>query len=1214
MGLSSDLISQFVKATNDHSKDQQEKTVYGTIVIQNDQTLVRLDGSDRTTPITTTSDTKDGDRVLVLIKNHTATIIGNISSPSTRVGDMTEMFNKISEFEVIVAGKVDTDELTVERGRIDALVSDNALIRKSLTAAEGTIETLSSDNVTIKEQLTAAQADIENLETTKLDASVAEITYATIKNLDATNANVASLKSDVGEFKTLTTDTLDANSADIENLKTSKLDVNVAEATYAKIGSLSAVNGDISNLESDIAEINTLIFGSATGDTIQTSFANAVIAQLGNAQIKSAMIESISADKITAGDIITNNVRVMSEDGSLIISDETMQIKDANRVRVQIGKDAANDYSINIWDQNGNLMFSKGGITDSAIKSAIIRNDMVSETANIHASKLDIDSLFEEINGSTNTIKSARVYLDDEKQTLDVSFKTMTTDIGTAQSTADNALSKADKNTTDISNITQTVTTQGTAISTIQGQISSKIWQQDITTAIDEVNKTTNTLSSQYSELDQELDSVSSTVASHTTQIASTQSDLDSVKTRVSSAETKIDQNSEAIALRATKTELTAVETKATKAQSTADTANSTANSTKTNLANNYYTKTQTDALIKVESDKISSAVTRIGANETAISTLEQTADSLTVRLDTTDSNVTKAQSTANTANTTALNAAKTATNYLKFTSADGLIVGDYTASTLKGNIQLKAETNGASISLRDGSNTLVKFSAASKAFSGITSASTTSSSENEIITGDDDDTETDTKDVTSQTLTSNQTKSVVKFDSAENILFEGGIRTNKTAIDDDEFIVNQHITLNGNIYDKDGRLAFSPNTVANNITIGMGKYDVGTSSTIIYGNRVKAVTKIGFGVSVNGEVALQTNNSNGNSQFGFHQLDTDNYTTIYGGGVARMVTKSSASVYNGIRVFKDGNVTIMDQTGELVFEACNSNGNTTIGGSRYNTGSGHTNIYGGDEINLIAKSGGRIIANNRMDSCQIVPVKNAEYALGEYNSKGWSNIYLGNESGVYNGLRIIVDGESDNMIGRDADGRFIFGHNGQVMYYHVKNVDTTTTGDAFRFTSGNDTAAYNSSSTWFFGRADSTSRIVGSYLAYARTYSSAANMVVTANGVFGRSTSSSKRYKNNIVDTDISELSGLYDMPVKRFKYNSDYIATDDELYDKELYGFIVEDLEDILPCAVEHITDEEGNSFPEMWNSNIIIPAMLKLIQDLNNRVTALEGKEVI
>lgn len=52
------------------------------------------------------------------------------------------------------------------------------------------------------------------------------------------------------------------------------------------------------------------------------------------------------------------------------------------------------------------------------------------------------------------------------------------------------------------------------------------------------------------------------------------------------------------------------------------------------NVATNYYTKTQTDAKIKVESDKITSAVSRISANETAITTLEHTADGLDLKID----------------------------------------------------------------------------------------------------------------------------------------------------------------------------------------------------------------------------------------------------------------------------------------------------------------------------------------------------------------------------------------------------------------------------------------------------------------------------------------------------------------------------------------------------------------------------------------------------
>ena len=473
MGLSTELISQFVKVNNNDRKKKSETTVYGTIVEYNGSSYVQLDGSELLTPVTTTTHMQNGERVTVLIKNHTATVTGNISSPSVRETDVDD------KVKTIVADHVTTKELEAERARITQLEADKVTINGNLIAANAKISKLEANKLDASTatityatiaNLEAAKGDIDDLKANKLDANVAEITYATINSLDAIRSTINNLNATYATIKSL-----DATNARIDNLG----------ATYATITDLNAAKATISALDGDIADINTLIFGSATGNTIQTSFANAVIAQLGNAQIKSAMIESISAGKITSGDIVTNNVRVKSADGSLLISDDTMQISDGTRVRVQIGKDASGDYSINIWDQNGALMFSKGGITDSAIKDAIIRNDMVSDTANIAAHKLDIDSLFEEINGSTNTIKSTKVYLDDKKQTLDVAFKS----------------------------ISDTVTSQGTAISAIQGQISSKIWQQDINTA-------SNAMNTKYTELKQTVDGVSSTVTKHTTELS----------------------------------------------------------------------------------------------------------------------------------------------------------------------------------------------------------------------------------------------------------------------------------------------------------------------------------------------------------------------------------------------------------------------------------------------------------------------------------------------------------------------------------------------------------------------------------------------------------------------------------------------------------------------------------------------------------------------
>lgn len=94
MGLSSELIAQFAKMNKDEKK-KSEETVYGTIVDHNGAKYVKLDGSELLTPMVTTADAKPGERVTVLVKNHTATVTGNISSPSARTDTVKEVDNKV---------------------------------------------------------------------------------------------------------------------------------------------------------------------------------------------------------------------------------------------------------------------------------------------------------------------------------------------------------------------------------------------------------------------------------------------------------------------------------------------------------------------------------------------------------------------------------------------------------------------------------------------------------------------------------------------------------------------------------------------------------------------------------------------------------------------------------------------------------------------------------------------------------------------------------------------------------------------------------------------------------------------------------------------------------------------------------------------------------------------------------------------------------------
>ncbi len=235
MALSNELISQFAKIATEKEETKKEEVVYGTTVSYNDTVYVKLDGSDRLTPITSTTVVKPDERVTVMIKDHSAVVTGNISSPSARDSDVKELGTQISEFDTIVANKVDTEELNATNARIDTLNADTVNIRKDLNAANANIETLTADNVTINETLTAQSASIDNLETNKLSAEVADVKYATIESLDATNANVNNLSGTYADFKSTTTTKLAAVDASIENLETNKLSAASADLKYANI-------------------------------------------------------------------------------------------------------------------------------------------------------------------------------------------------------------------------------------------------------------------------------------------------------------------------------------------------------------------------------------------------------------------------------------------------------------------------------------------------------------------------------------------------------------------------------------------------------------------------------------------------------------------------------------------------------------------------------------------------------------------------------------------------------------------------------------------------------------------------------------------------------------------------------------------------------------------------------------------------------------------
>ena len=226
MRLPSNLISEFVKITNDREKEPKETTVYGSIVKNGDSVYVRLDGSNVLTPVVTTTDALAGERVTVLIKNHTATVTGNITSPAARTDDVQQIGSDVNN--------------------------------------------LTEENVVINGKLTAAEADVSTLKANKLDASVADVTYATIVNLESTNTRIGELEATHGSFETLTTEKFEAVDAKINSIVVGDLEVVYANIDFSNIGSAAMEYFySTSGLIENVVVSDGTITGNLVGVTIK---------------------------------------------------------------------------------------------------------------------------------------------------------------------------------------------------------------------------------------------------------------------------------------------------------------------------------------------------------------------------------------------------------------------------------------------------------------------------------------------------------------------------------------------------------------------------------------------------------------------------------------------------------------------------------------------------------------------------------------------------------------------------------------------------------------------------------------------------------------------------------------------------------------------------------------------------------------------------------
>lgn len=398
MALSYELISQFAKLAKEDKKTTTETTVYGMVKVDaNGNKYVKLDGSDQLTPLTdkeqpavesTSVNANDGERVSVLIKDHTATVTGNISSPSARTGDVEKIESDVSEikkFDILIGDRVQANE-----GYIKTLQTDKANVG-DLTAANAKITELETSKASV-EELNAAKAEITDLAVKKLDADVANATYATIEKLDAANADiyllhVNKLSVEDANLKYATIQNLDAANANIAHLEASKLSAEAAELTYATIVKLNAINADVDNLE----------VSKLSAEDAKLIYANIDFSNIGE-----AAVEKLFSDSGIIGELVMSDGKVTGELVGVTIKGDLIEGNTIVAEKLVVKGDDGLYYALN---------YEGGAITGDKVADALyyeVRYD--EESGEYIASDIPIDALSGSLVDGALTTDGREVY------------------------------------------------------------------------------------------------------------------------------------------------------------------------------------------------------------------------------------------------------------------------------------------------------------------------------------------------------------------------------------------------------------------------------------------------------------------------------------------------------------------------------------------------------------------------------------------------------------------------------------------------------------------------------------------------------------------------------------------------------------------------------------------------------------------------------------
>ena len=561
MDLDRSLLKEFAKVVNDvGDKPEPKQYVHGTVTTGAGNTkCVMLDGSDTMTPISEVVNAEAGDRVLVSVSNHQATVIGNITfPPSARKEDQAiESAN----------GALNQSNQAMEKAK-DAQAKASSAITDS-SVASALANEAKTESAKAQE---AANTAIQNAgEAKQLAQASSNKSDETQQLANQVKDSVTAANKDIGKLKTEVKTANDNIASANTKLEEQAGEITTIKETYSTKVETESTKADLTTeISKKVGELQT---------SVEKNF--------------STKTENVALEKKLQTQI-TQNANSIS---STVTKVEKLQ-SDTTEQQKNIDKALSDAQAAN----------TAAGVAKSDAEKAKTAADTAQKAADDATAKAESATTAatlaeQKVTAADKQLQQAKTDLAEAQENL----KNVTTRVGATEQEITDAKQKVD---TANANVTKALTDVAEAKNAASkaNEVASKA-QGEATAA----NKAASDAQTKAADAQK--------VATNAQQAADkAQKDLAALTNRVTTAETKITQTNEAITAQASK--ITETSNKIDGIQN--------------DITNNYYSKEQTDAQIKVSADKISQTVTETNkvvtsANKNASEALNK-ANSLTDR------------------------------------------------------------------------------------------------------------------------------------------------------------------------------------------------------------------------------------------------------------------------------------------------------------------------------------------------------------------------------------------------------------------------------------------------------------------------------------------------------------------------------------------------------------------------------------------------------